>query len=55
MHTHSNLVEPRSLVSTGEHGLYYSIVGIHPTDKGLIVSGNTAEFKSLNVHTCVHS
>ena len=30
MHAHSNLVEPRSLVSTGEHGLYYSIVGIWP-------------------------
>ena len=26
----SNLVEPHSLVSTGEHGLYYSIVGVWP-------------------------
>ena len=28
MHAHSNLVEPCSLVSTGQHGLYYSIVDI---------------------------
>ena len=26
----SNLVELHSLVSTGEHGLYYSVIGIRP-------------------------
>ena len=30
MRAHSNLIEPHSLVSTGEHGLYYSVVGIWP-------------------------
>ena len=55
MHAYSDLVEPCSLVSTGEH-VYCSLMGIRPRQTR-IVSGNSAllELKSLYVHTCVQN
>ena len=55
MHAHSDLVEPRSLVSTGEpesHG-HLALRDL----KGLIASRNRAlpELKSLYVHTCMQT
>ena len=44
MHAQSNLIEPHSLVSTGEHGLYSSI--------GFVAGGNSAlpELESQHTH-----